>query len=386
MTAEGYLPYGRQGIDDDDIRAVEQALRSDWLTTGPAVERFEAEVAAFCGSAQAVAVSNGTAALHTAMNALGVGPGDEVIVPPLTFAATANAVLYQGATPVFCDVEPRGLLIDPCRVAERIGRRTKAVIAVDYAGQPCDYGTLRELTSSAGIALVADACHSLGGTYKGLSVGTQGDLTALSFHPVKPITTAEGGMVLTADAELAERMRCFRTHGITSDHRKRQSAGVWRYEMTELGFNYRLSDIQCALGSSQLRKLPAWIARRAQLADLYRQHLEGCEGVRLLHRFEDRTSGWHLLVIRVDADLRDGLFAWLRDRGIGANVHYGLVYRHPYYRRRFPQWEGSCPVAEQAELEVLSLPLFPAMRDEDVLRVCSAVREFFSQPHPKESA
>lgn len=376
MVAEGYLPYGRQSIDEEDIKAVVEALQSEWLTTGPGVERFENNVAAYTGSAHAVAVSNGTAALHTAMHALGIGPGDEVIVPPLTFAATANAVLYLGGTPVFADIEPQGLLIDPAAVEWCISPRTRAIVAVDYAGQPCDYEALRRIASGRGLALVADACHSLGGSYRGAAVGTQADLTALSFHPVKPLTTGEGGMVLTDDEKLAERMRCFRNHGITSDHRKRQTQGIWQYEMTELGFNYRLSDIQCALGASQLRKLTAWIERRRQVADLYRQQLIDCPGVQLLHRFEGRSSGWHLLVIRVQNGLRDALFRYLRDRGIGANVHYGLVYQHPYYRNRFPQYDGCCPVAEQAAGEVLSLPIFPAMRDEDVLRVCTAVAAF----------
>jgi dTDP-4-amino-4,6-dideoxygalactose transaminase len=255
------LPYGRHSITEDDIRAVCEALRSDWLTTGPAVERFERAVSEYTGSEHAVAVSSGTAALHLVLSALGVGPGDEVIVPPITFVATANAALYCGATPVFADVVSSTLLLDPAAVEARLTARTKAVVAVDYAGQPCDYDRLAGIASRHGVALVADACHSLGASYRGRKVGTLADATVLSFHPVKHITTGEGGMVLTRDPAVADRARTLRNHGITTDHRQRSRLGTWSYDMAELGQNYRLSDIACALGTSQLRHLPEWLER-----------------------------------------------------------------------------------------------------------------------------
>jgi perosamine synthetase len=379
MVADPFLPYGRQTVEQDDIDAVVDVLQSDWLTTGPNVGKFEAELAELTGTDHAVAVSSGTAALHAAVFAAGIVPGDEVILPPLTFVATSNAVLYQGGTPVFADVDTESLLLDPEQVARQITPNTKAIIAVDYAGQPCDYSALRELADQHGLTLIADACHSLGGRYQQQPVGSQADLTACSFHPVKPLTTAEGGMVLTNDASYAERMRSFRNHGISTDHRQRQQTGTWQYQMTELGYNYRLSDLQCALGISQLKKLSGWIEQRSQLAERYHQQLNDLQQVKLLQQHTDRNSGWHLLVIQVPASQRDPLFEFLRQAGIGANVHYGLVYRHPYYQAYRETGIENCPVAEDAAEQILSLPLFPAMSTADVDRVCQLIRDFFQQ-------
>jgi len=273
------LPYGKQSIDEDDIQAVVQVLRSDWLTTGPMVSEFEGAFAQYVNAREAVAVTNGTAALHAAMFALGIGPGDEVIVPALTFAATANSVVYQGGTPVFADVEYDTLLVDPKSVEARITPRTKAIIAVDYAGQPCDYDALTAIADRYGFALVADACHALGGTYRGRPVGSVADLSTFSLHPVKPITAGEGGVVTTDNRDLADRMRMFRNHGITTDHRQREEQGSWFYEMTDLGYNYRLTDIQCALGMSQLKKLPSWLKRRWEIAAQYDDAFDDSTGV-----------------------------------------------------------------------------------------------------------
>lgn len=365
-----FIPYGRQSVDESDIEAVVAVLRSDWLTTGPLVERFERALADFVGAAEGVAVSNGTAALHAAMHAIGIGPGDEVIVPPLTFAATANAVLYQGGTPVFADVDADTMLIDPARVEEKIGPRTRAVIAVDYAGQPADYGTLREICRRHGLILVADACHALGAADAGRPCGSLADLSAFSFHPVKPITTGEGGMVVTDNAEWAERLRSFRNHGISGDHRQRQEQGTWYYEMTELGGNYRLTDIQCALGLSQLARLPKWITRRRELAALYDRAFAGTEVQPLAVR-AGAEHGYHLYVVRVPE--RDRVFAELRAAGIGANVHYIPVHLHPYYRRRFGTSEGLCPVAEAAYGRILTLPLYPDLSPTEQKRIIHAL-------------
>ena len=362
------IPYGRQSIDDDDVAAVIEALRSDWLTTGPRVEEFEAALAACTGSRDAVAVSSGTAALHAALHALGIGPGDEVVVPTLTFAATANAVLYTGATPVFADVDPETLLIDAASAAAAIGPSTAAVVAVDYAGQPAEYGALRALCDRRGLALVADACHSLGGDLHGRPVGSLADASCFSFHPVKHVTTAEGGAVTIDDAETATRLRRFRNHGITTDHRERARTGSWAYQQVELGFNYRLSDLQCALGTSQLRRLPEWIARRRALAARYDELLESVEGVTPLALRDGAGHAYHLYVVQLAAD-RDTVFAELRAAGIGANVHYVPVHLHPYYRERLGTGPGLCPVAEDAFSRILSLPLFPALTPSDVARV-----------------
>lgn len=355
------------------MAAVAAVLRSDWLTTGPAVERFEHAMAEYTGAAHAVAVSSGTAALHTAMYALGIGPGDEVIVPALTFAATANAVVYCGGTPVFADVEADTLLLDPASVARNMTVRTRAVAAVDYAGQPCDYEALRKVIGERAIALVADASHSLGARYHQRKVGTLADLSTFSFHPVKHITTGEGGMVTTNQAALAGRMRTFRNHGITSDHRQRAEQGSFSYEMVDLGYNYRISDLQCALGASQLGELPGWLQRREAIAAQYDELLAPLPHIQTLGRKPDRTHAYHLYVLRVRG--RNVAFAALRERGIGANVHYRPVYLHPFYRERFGHQAGLCPVAEAAYEEILSIPMFPAMEREDVERVVNALRE-----------
>ena len=372
------IPYGKQLIDEADIAAVVEVLRSDFLTTGPKVADFERAFGNFVGAGEAVAVSSGTAALHTAAFALGIGPGDEVIVPAMTFAATANCIVFQGGKPVFADVDPDTLLLDPANAESRITPRTRGIVAVDYAGQPCDYDVLRAIADRHGIWLFADACHSLGGRYKDAPVGTLARLSAFSLHPVKHITTGEGGMVTTDDPELAARMRIFRNHGITSDYRQRESQGSWYYEMAVLGYNYRLTDFQCALGMSQLRKLPGWIARRGEIARLYDDAFAGHPAVTPLSVREGVLHAYHLYVIRLGLHaLRAGrgdIFAELRAAGIGVNVHYIPVHLHPFYRRRFGTRPGTCPVAEAAYERILSLPMYPGMSDADVLEVISAVR------------
>jgi perosamine synthetase len=372
VAPQHHLPYGRQEIDDDDIAAVVETLRSDWLTTGPKVDEFEQALAEVAGVAEAVVVSNGTAALHAAYHALGIGPGDEVIVPPLTFAATANAVLYAGATPVFADVDPATLLLDPAAAAAAVTSRTAAIAAVDYAGQPCEYDALRGLCDHFGLLLFADACHSIGGSYDGAPVGSLADASCFSFHPVKHVTTGEGGAITTADSEVARRLRRFRNHGIDSDHRARAEAGAWFYEQVELGFNYRLSDLQCALGLTQLRRLPGWVDRRRALASTYDELLEHVDGVEPLDLLPDAEHAYHLYVVRV-RERRDEVFAALRDEGIGVNVHYVPVHLHPYYRERLGTASGLCPVAEAAYDQILSLPLFPAMERGDVERVVESL-------------
>ncbi len=374
---ETILPYGRQWIDDDDVMAVTDVLRSDWLTTGPKVAEFEAAFAAFTGTKEAVAVSNGTAALHAAMYALGIGSGDEVLVTTMTFAASANCVLYQRGTPVFVDVDPDTLLIDPDDVVNKITPRTKAIIAVDYAGQPCDYNRLRAIADEHGLALVADACHAIGGAYQGSPVGSLADLNTFSLHPVKHMTTGEGGVITTDDPELAQRMRVFRNHGITTDHRQRAEQGSWFYEMVDIGFNYRITDFQCALGISQLHKLPQWVQKRQAIAHAYDDAFARMPAVMPLVVRPEVSHAYHLYVIRFDLTQlttdRNMLFQALRAEGLGINVHYIPVHMHPYYQQQLSTKIGQCPMAEAAYEQIVSLPIFPLMTDADVQDVITAV-------------
>ena len=366
------LPYGGQCIDDKDITAVCHVLRSEYLTTGPVVSGFEDAVSEFVGASHGVAVANGTAALHSAMFALGVGPGDEVIVPAMTFAATANCALYQGATPVIADVDADTLLIDIKAVETAITPQTKAVIAVDYAGQPCDWSALRQLADRHGLALVADGCHALGAEYMGKKVGTLADMTCFSFHPVKHIATGEGGMVMTDNDALARRLRMFRGHGITTDSHQREKQGSWFYAMEELGYNYRLTDIQSALGLSQIKKLPEFLARRQEIAAQY-DHAFAGTAIRPLLCQADRVHAYHLYVVRVSN--RDHVFDVMRKNGIGVNVHYIPVHLHPYYQRHMGTRLGDCPVAEAAYGKILSLPMFVGMSDSDIKRVVAKLNK-----------
>jgi len=372
-TTLPFLPYGRQEISDVDIKAVVEALCSGWLTTGPRVGEFEKAFAAFCGAREGVAVNSGTAALHAAMRAIDLKPGEEVIVPAITFAASANAAIYEGGVPVFTDVEADTLLIDPVSVERKITAKTRAIVAVDYAGQPADYDALSRLARRHGLALIADACHSPGATYKGRRTGTLADISCFSFHPVKHLTTCEGGMAVTQDSEMAAHMRRFRNHGIDSDHRSREKSGTHAYDMTELGFNYRLPDVQCALGLAQLARLPGWVAARQRIAKLYDQALSGLAGIAPLKTHSDRTHAYHLYVVKLAEGIdRDAAFARLRDEKIGANVHYAPVYLHSFYRQR-GYGEGIAPIAERASRQLLTLPMFPAMTAADVQRVAEGL-------------
>lgn len=379
-----FLPYGRQSIDEDDIAAVVRVLRSDWLTQGPEVEAFERDLAAAVGASHVVAFSHGTAALFAACFAAGIGPGDEVVTSPLTFAASANCARYLGARPVFADVEPVAGTLDPEALERAIGPRTRAVIPVHYAGQPARLAEIRAIAEKRGLVVIEDAAHALGATYRGrpIGAGTFSDMTMFSFHPVKHVTTGEGGAIATNDAALAERLRLFRSHGITSDpaRLRRPSPGRWYVEQVALGHNFRLTDIQCALGRSQLRRLGAFVARRRALAARYDAALAGSRRVRPLGRLGESEHAFHLYVVRVDfaGTSRARVMDALRARGIGTQVHYIPVHTHPFYED--DGWtRGACPVAEGLYEEILSLPLFPAMVDEDVDRVVAALFEVLGE-------
>jgi perosamine synthetase len=369
------IPYGRQLIEEDDINAVIDVLRSDYLTTGPKVVEFEKAVAEYVGSRSAVAVSSGTAALHSTMFALGIGRGDEVIVPAMTFAATANCVVYQGGIPVFVDVDPEFLLIDPSEVQRKISKKTKAIISVDYTGHPCDYDALKKISDKFGLTLIADACHSFGADFHDKKVGTLADMTVFSFHPVKHIAAGEGGMITTDNPHLAKRLKLFRNHGISTDFRQREQIGSWQYEMIDLGFNYRLADIQCALGISQLKKIDNSIMRRQEIANYYQKAFSKNPNIHMLHVRRDVKHAYHLFVIAVEGN-RAEIFQKLRENGIGVNVHYIPVHLHPFYREKFNTGPDMCPVAEKSYERILSLPMYPSLSDSDLLKVTRTVNEF----------
>lgn len=375
-----YLPYGRQWIDEKDIEAVVEVLRSDWVTTGPKVAQFEARLAQYVGAKYAVVFSSGTAALHAAAFAARIGPGDEVITTPMTFTATANCVLYQRGKPVFADVQPDTLNIDPAEIEKKITPQTKALIPVDYTGQPCDLEEINEIAQRQGLVVIEDAAHALGAEYRGQRVGSLSDMTVFSFHPVKLITTGEGGAVVPRNPELARRLRIFRNHGITTEARERQEKGAWFYEMVTLGYNYRLTDIQCALGLSQMDKLDGWLARRREIAKRYDRAFAKLPEVITPTVREERVSAWHLYVICLDLSkrLRVGradVFAALRAENIGVNVHYIPVHLHPYYRKQLGYKRGDYPIAEAAYDQLITLPIFPRMTDDDVQDVITAVRK-----------
>ena len=376
---ETLLPYARQSIDESDIQAVVETLRSDWLTTGPKVADFEEAMAAWVGAKHAVSFSSGTAALHAAAFAAGLQPGDEAITSPLTFAATANCVLYQGATPVFADVLEDTLNLDPQQVGAKLTAHTKAILPVDYGGHPADLDSILQLADRHGLIVIEDACHALGAEYRGRRVGTVAHMTVFSFHPVKHLTTGEGGMVTTNNPAFAETLRRFRNHGISTDARERQSAGQWHYEMVLLGFNYRLTDIACALGLQQMTKLDANLARRRQVAARYTAAFRTMRGVLPPQTRPDVNPAWHLYPIRLDLNKlsasRREIFQALRAENIGVNVHYIPVHSHPYYRDRFGYKGGEYPVAEAAYECLISLPMFHGMTDSDVQDVVRALNK-----------
>lgn len=372
------MPYGKQNIDDEDIESVVTTLKSDYITCGPAVETFEKNLANKVGARYAVAMSNGTAALHAACFAAGISKGDEVITTPMTFAASSNCVLYCGGTPVFADIDEKSWNIDPKEIEKKITSKTKAIIPVDYTGMPVCIDEISYIAKKYNLWVIQDSAHSLGARYKGQKVGSLADMTEFSFHPVKHITTGEGGAVVTDNEELYKKIQMFRTHGITrnSGLLEDTAQGAWYYEQQNLGFNYRITDIQCGLGISQLSKLDRFVKRRREIADAYRQSFLNIKEISLQGISDGCNSSWHLFVIRLNLEMLNGsrndVFAALRAENIGVNVHYIPVYLHPYYRSLGYE-KGLCPIAESLYEGIISLPLFPAMTDEDAEDVIHAV-------------
>lgn len=372
-----YIPYGKQWIDEEDVHAVMEVLKSDFLTTGPKVAEFEKVVASYVDAKYAVAVSNGTAALHCACHAAGLETGDEVITTPMTFAASANCILYCGAKPVFADIDSKTYNIDIHDVERKITPKTKAIIAVDFTGQPCDYKEILNLARKHDLMVIEDASHSLGADYDGVKVGNICDMTTFSFHPVKHITSGEGGMVVTNDERLYQRLKLFRTHGITREpDLLKNDEGAWYYEQLELGYNYRISDIQCALGISQMRKLNKFVLRRRELAQRYHDAFKSINDIITPEQAKKCDSSWHLYVIQVRKG-RKSIFNLLRQAGIGVNVHYIPVYKHPYYQRAGYD-DVVCKSAELLYEKSISIPIFPSMTEEEqeyvINKVVNAVK------------
>ena len=369
------IPYSRQSIGEDDIREVVKVLKSPYLTQGPKIKEFEDALCKYTGAKYCVAFISGTAALHGAYFAAGFQKGDEVIVPALTFAATANAALYLGAKPVFADVDPMSGNIDAADAARKITKRTKGIVGVDYAGLPADLAGICALAKKNRLIFIEDAAQALGATYKNRKVGTYADMTIFSFHPVKSITTGEGGAVLTNDREFYEKLLMFRSHGLTRDPKrlKNKRYASWHQEMQLLGYNYRLTDIQAALGVSQMKKLDRFIAVRVKAAARYFTLLVDAPRIALPPEESLASSAWHLFVIHVDMGLRDRVFDKLRAVGIGVQVHYLPVYLHPYYAE-LGYRKGLCPNAEQFSFSALSIPLFPGITEQQQLFVVKKLK------------
>ena len=370
------IPYGRHDIDEDDIAAVVAALRSDWLTTGPAVETFEQDLETWTGGVPVVAVSSGTAALHTAYAAAGIGPGDEVITPPITFIATQATAALLGATVVFADVQPDTANIDPQAVEAAITSRTKAIVAVDYAGHPADMDELRVIADKHGLLLIEDAAHSLGSTYRGRPVGSLADITAFSFFPTKNITTAEGGAVAVKDPQMLRKAREFSRQGLVRDPARQliQDQGPWHQEVQQFGLNYRLPDVLAALGSQQLKRLPGFKKRRAEIKAAYDEMLGSIDGIETPAQRDYVDPIWHLYPIRVLASVRRKIFEGLREAGVGVQVNYLPAYWHPAFADlNYPR--GLCPEAERFYSREMSLPMHTLMSTADQAKVIQAVRD-----------
>ncbi len=373
------LPYGHQSIDEEDIKYVADVLRSDWITQGPKVNEFEEKIAAYCDAKYAVAMSSGTAALHAACSVAGISAGDEAITTPITFAATANAVVYCAGRPVFADIRVDTVNIDAREIEKRLTPRTRVILPVDFAGHPADLDEVMSIARARKLTVIEDACHALGAEYRGHKTGSLADMTVFSFHPVKHITTGEGGMVLTNNKEYYQQLKTFRQHGIV---RSASAGEPWYYEIPHPGYNFRLTDFQCALGISQLKKLDRFIARRREIALIYNKAFSELEGITPPREEEYVKAAYHIYVIQLRTEKlkagRKEVFEALRAENIGVNVHYVPVHLHPFYQREFGYKKGDYPRAEAYYERAITLPLFPGMSDEDIDDVILAVDKVVS--------
>lgn len=372
-----FIPYGHQWIDGEDIKAVMEVLKADRITQGPRVDEFEKKVSDYCGARYAVAMSSGTAALHAACAVAGISEGDEAITTPITFAATANAIIYCQGKPVFADIRDDSLNISPDEIKKRLTRRTKAILPVDFAGLPADLDEINAMAKEKGIIVIEDACHALGAEYKGRRVGSLSDMTIFSFHPVKHITTGEGGMVLTDNEQYYLKLKAFRHHGIVNP--ENSGEGTWYYEIHQPGHNFRITDIQCALGSSQMNRLDYFIKRRRDIASRYNEAFYPMEDIRIPPQEKDRKAVYHIYVIQLKTSnqkkRRKEIFEALTAENIGVGVHYLPVHLHPYYKKTYGFKNGDFPKAENYYDGALTLPLFPRMTDYEVEFVIRSVRK-----------
>lgn len=371
-----FIPYGRHYIDDADIEAVVSALRKDYISSGPGIGEFEKEFAAYIGVKYAVAVSSGTAALHAACFAIDVHSGDEVITTPLTFAASANCILYCGGTPVFADVDEKTYNIDPGEIEKKITNKTKAIIPVHFTGQPCDMEAIRQLAKKYGLKIIEDAAHANGADYFGKKIGSLSDMTIFSFHPVKHITTCEGGMITTNDEKLYRKLKGFRAYCLTKDPEEfvEKDCEPGHYEIQGLGYNYRISDVMCALGRSQLKKLDSYVARRREIAARYNQELSEVPGIILPYQKDGCNSSWHLYTIQIENEKRREVYTKMKESGIGVDVHYIPVYKHPYYQENGYK-DVCCPIAEKIYSQILSIPIFYTLSNEQQTYVIDTIKK-----------
>ena len=375
-----FLPYGTQSFDQKEIDEIIDTLKSDWVTTGPKMRLFEDKFKDHVGSKYAIAVNSGTAALHISTSCINIKPGDEVITTPFTFVASANCVVYRGGTPIFADIKKDTYNVDPIEIKKKITSKTKAIIPVDFAGQPCDYDEICEIAEENNLFIIEDAAHAVDSEYKGRKIGNISDLTTFSFHPVKNITTAEGGMVTTNNDELYEKMLMFRTHGITKDAVNRfGKSGGYYYDMQYLGFRYNLSELHASLGIQQLNKLESFQKRRHEVVKIYNRELHNIPEITLPYVKKDIKHTWHLYVIQIDYEKltidRDYMFKALREENIGVNVHYIPVHYHSYYINNYHLSKGMFPIVEELFPKILTIPLFPRMTDDDVYDVINALEK-----------
>jgi perosamine synthetase len=374
-TKNKNLPYGHQWIDRNDIKAMVDVLKSGWITQGPMVDKFEKALAEYCNSKYAIVVSSGTSALHLAYLVAGVGVQDEIITSPLTFAATATTAVYCKAKPVFADIQEDTLNIDPHEIEKKITKKTKAIVPVDFAGQPCDYSEIKKIAQKHKLLTIEDASHSLGSLYKNKRVGSLADMTILSFHPVKTITTGEGGAILTNNKDFYEKLKTLRHHGIVKNPKK----GKWYYEVEKIGYNYRLTDFQCALGISQLKKLNKFIQRRREIVKIYNKAFKDMKEIKLLVERKYVKSAWHIYPIQLNLEKlksnRKKIFEKLQKQGIGVQVHYLPLNLHSFYKKEFGYKQGDFPKAENYYKRAITLPLFPKMNTQDIKRVIQTAKK-----------
>lgn len=379
MAKIEHIPYSHQNIDDTDVELVVEVLKSGWITQGPKVKEFEEALCKYTGAKYAVVVSSGTAALHIACLAAGIENGDEVVTSPVTFVASANSILYCSGKPVFADVQRDTVNIDPEEIKKRITNKTKAILPVDFAGHPADLESIYEIAKNEGLIIIEDAAHALGSEYNGAKTGScrYSDMTVFSFHPVKHITTGEGGAVMTNSKDLYEKLVMLRNHGITKDQNMMSSCdGQWFYEQQLLGFNYRITDLQCALGISQLKKLDHFLKRRRDIASFYNEAFSDLNIIKLpFEKLECAKASWHLYFIRLkNYSLRKDVFNQLKDSNIGVQVHYIPVHLQPYYRDKFGYKYGDYPNAEDYYKSTITIPLYPAMEAHEIEHVVDTIK------------